>query len=91
MKIVIVGCGRIGTAMLANLVNEGHEVLAIDRDPDTITELTNIYDVMCICGNGADSDVLIEAGVESCEMFAAVTDSDELNMLACFFAKRLGA
>ena len=91
MKIIIVGCGKIGTAMLANLVNEGHEVLVIDSDPATITELTNIYDVMCICGNGADSDVLKEAGVEDCEMFAAVTASDELNMLACFFAKKMGA
>jgi trk system potassium uptake protein TrkA len=78
-------------AMLANLVNEGHEVLVIDNDPATITELTNIYDVMCICGNGADSDVLKEAGVEDCEMFAAVTASDELNMLACFVAERMGA
>ena len=91
MKIIIVGCGKIGTAMLSNLVNEGHEVLAIDSDPATITELTNIYDVMCICGNGADSDVLKEAGVQDAEMFAAVTASDELNMLACFFAKKMGA
>lgn len=91
MKIIIVGCGNIGTAMLANLVSEGHQVLAIDSDPATINELTNIYDVMCICGNGADSDVLEEAGVEDAEMFAAVTDSDELNMLACFLAKRMGA
>lgn len=91
MKIIIVGCGNIGTAMLANLVNEGHQVLAIDSSPATINELTNIYDVMCICGNGADTDVLEEAGVESADMFAAVTNSDELNMLACFIAKRMGA
>ncbi len=91
MKILIVGCGKIGTAMLSNLVSEGHEIVAIDSDPDIIAEISNIYDVMCVCGNGADSDVLEEAGVADAEMFVSVTDSDELNMMACFFAKKLGA
>ncbi|MBR5515010.1 MAG: Trk system potassium transporter TrkA [Clostridia bacterium] len=91
MKIIIVGCGKIGTAILSNLVDEGHEAVAIDNDPAIITEITNIYDVIGVCGNGADSDVLTEAGVEDAELFAAVTDSDELNMLACFLAKRMGA
>lgn len=91
MKIIIVGCGKIGTAMLSNLVDEGHEVVAIDNDPAIITEITNIYDVIGVCGNGADRDVLVEAGADDAELFAAVTDSDELNMLACFLAKRMGA
>ena len=91
MKIIIVGCGKIGTAILANLVDEGHEAVAIDNDPDIITEITNIYDVIGVCGNGADGEVLAEAGVADAELFAAVTDSDELNMLACFLAKRMGA
>ena len=77
MKILIVGCGKIGTAMLSNLVSEGHEIVAIDSDPDIIAEISNIYDVMCVCGNGADSDVLEEAGVADAEMFVSVTDSDE--------------
>ena len=91
MKIIIVGCGKIGTAILGNLVDEGHEVVAIDNDPEIITEITNIYDVIGVCGNGADSEVLIEAGVEDAGLFATVTDSDELNMLSCFLAKRMGA
>lgn len=91
MKIIIVGCGKIGTAILANLVDEGHEAVAIDNDPDIITEITNIYDVIGVCGNGADGEVLEEAGIADAELFAAVTDSDELNMLACFLAKRMGA
>jgi len=53
--------------------------------------VTNIYDVMGVCGNGADSDALKEAGVADAELFIAVTGSDELNMLSCFLAKRLGA
>lgn len=60
-------------------------------DPAVITELTNIHDVMGICGNGVDSDILIEVGVKDAELFIAVTDSDEFNMLSCFIAKKLGA
>ncbi len=91
MKILIAGCGKVGTSMLSSLVEEGHEVVAIDNDPAAITELTSVYDAMCVCGNGADSDTLKEAGVEQCDLFAAVTHSDELNMLACFMARKLGA
>ncbi|MBQ8533069.1 MAG: Trk system potassium transporter TrkA [Clostridia bacterium] len=91
MNIIVIGCGKIGTTLVASLVAEGHDVVALDRDPDVISEITNIYDVMGVCGNGADSDILAEAGVADAEMVAAVTGSDELNMLACFLAKRMGA
>ena len=57
MKIIIVGCGKVGTSMLASLVDEGHDVVAIDNDATAITELTNVYDAMCVCGNGADSEI----------------------------------
>ncbi len=91
MKIIIVGCGKIGTTMLASLVSEGHEVVAIDSTPEALSEVSDIYDIMCVCGNGADSDILQEADVKHADMFAAVTGSDEINMLACFLAKRMGA
>lgn len=91
MKITIVGCGKIGTALISGLSGEGHEVIGIDSDPAVIEELTNIYDVMCVCGNGADCDVLSEAETEKCDLFVAVTGSDELNMLSCFLAHSLGA
>lgn len=91
MKIIIVGCGKIGTTILSNLVAEGHDVVGIDSDSAVISEITNIYDAMGVCGNGADCETLSEAGVESAELFAAVTGSDELNMLSCFLAKRMGA
>jgi len=91
MKIIIAGCGKIGTSLLSSLVCEGHEVVAIDDSPAALSEISDIYDIMCVCGNGADSDILIEAGVKSADIFAAVTGSDELNMLSCFLAKRLGA
>ena len=91
MKILIVGCGKIGSTLLSSLTNEGHDIVAIDSNPSVITELTNIHDVMGICGNGVDSDILIEAGVKDADLFIAVTGSDEFNMLSCFLAKKLGA
>ncbi|MBQ4317080.1 MAG: Trk system potassium transporter TrkA [Clostridia bacterium] len=91
MKIVIVGCGKIGTSILENLVGEGNDVVAIDISPSVINEIGNVYDVMCVCGNGADTETLEEAGVSKADLFVAVTDSDELNMLACFVAEKMGA
>ena len=91
MKIIVVGGGKIGITILANLVAEGHDVLLIDNNPDKINEITNIYDVIGLCGNGADSEVLTEADVDKAELLIATTDSDELNMLSCFLAKRMGA
>lgn len=91
MKILIIGCGKIGSTLLSSLVNEDHDIVAIDANPAVIEELTNIYDVMGICGNGVDSDILVEAQVKEAELFIAVTGSDEFNMLSCFLAKKLGA
>jgi trk system potassium uptake protein TrkA len=91
MKIIVAGCGKIGERIVASLVEENHEILIIDKDPDIVEEITNIYDVMGICGNSADSDIAIEASAGECDLFIAATDSDELNMLSCFVAKRLGA
>ncbi|MBQ5320842.1 MAG: Trk system potassium transporter TrkA [Oscillospiraceae bacterium] len=91
MNIVIVGCGKIGTTIISSLVSEGHDVVAVDSNPSVINEISNSYDVMCVIGNGADCETLAEAGIDKAEMFVAVTDSDELNMLSCFMAKRMGA
>lgn len=91
MKIIINGCGKIGKTILASLVAEGHDVVAIDNNPQVLTEITNIYDVMGVCGNGTDSDVLLEAGVDKTELIVSMTGSDELNMLSCYLAKKLGA
>lgn len=91
MRILIAGCGKIGSTLLASLESEGHDVVAIDSSAEVLSEITNVHDVMSICGNGADSDVLIEAGAADADLFLAVTGSDEFNMLACFLAKKLGA
>ncbi len=91
MKIVVAGCGKIGQTVIGSLVAEGHDLVAIDSDNGILNELTNIYDIMVICGNCADSDVLEECSVKDAELFVALTGSDELNMLSCFIAKRMGA
>ena len=76
MKITVVGCGKIGCTVINALLSEGHEIVAIDNDPDVISDITNIYDVMTVCGSGTDSDVLLEAG--NANLLIAVTGSDEL-------------
>lgn len=91
MKIIIVGCGKVGSTLISSLAAEGHDVVAVDSNPSVINFITNVYDVMGVSGNGADSDTLDEAGVASTELFIAVTDSDELNMLSCFIAGKMGA
>ncbi len=91
MKIIIIGCGKIGCTIIESLLAEGHEITAMDNDPDVLSDITNIYDVMTVCGSGTDSDALIEAQAPKCELVIAVTGSDEFNMLSCFIARRLGA
>ena len=90
-KIIISGCGKIGKTIIESLLLEGHDVTVIDNDPKVISDITNIYDVIGVCGNGADADILLEADVENAELMVSVTSSDELNMLSCFLAKKLGA
>lgn len=91
MKIVIVGCGKIGKSLIASLVKEGHEVVAVDKSEQKVADVINIYDVMGVCGIGTDAVTLTEAGADKADIFVAVTGSDEMNMLSCFIAKTLGA
>ncbi len=91
MKIILVGCGNIGATIISSLVSEGHDIVAVDSDAGFLNEITNVFDVMGLCGNGADSDILEEAGADSADLFVSVTGSDELNMLACFLARKMGA
>lgn len=91
MKIIIVGCGKIGTTVIESLLREGHDIVAVDKSSDVIRTITDIYDVIGVCGSCTDCDTLQEAGVDKAELFAAITGSDETNMLACFMAKKMGA
>lgn len=91
MNIIVSGCGKIGKAIIATLVAEGHDLTIIDKDNDVISEVTNIYDVIGVNGNCADCETLQDAAIESCDLFVALTNSDELNMVTCFIAKKMGA
>lgn len=90
MNIIIVGSGKIGTTILEQMVKEGHDVVAVDSNPDVVGALSNQYDVMCVCGNGVDCETLEEAGADKAQLLIAVTGSDEFNMLCCFMAKKMG-
>lgn len=91
MNIIVVGCGKIGLSIISRFISEGHNVVAMDNNPSVIEEISNIYDAMCICGNGADCETLEQAGVKNANVVVAVTGSDELNMLSCFIARKMGA
>ncbi len=91
MNIVIVGDGKVGATLVEHLSSEGHNVVVIDRDQKNVEQIVNSFDVMGICGNGANCEVQLEAGVDSADLFIAATSSDELNILSCLMAKKAGA
>ena len=89
MKIVIVGAGKVGTALTRHLAVD-NKVTVIDQSAHLVENIINIYDVMGVCGNGASYDVQKEADVEHADLLIATTSSDEINILTCLVAKNLG-
>ncbi|MDE7435760.1 MAG: Trk system potassium transporter TrkA [Lachnospiraceae bacterium] len=89
LYIIIVGCGKVGTTLVEQLIKEGHDITIIDRSPSKIEELTNLYDIMGVVGNGASYSVQRDAGIENADLIIAVTESDELNLLCCTVAKQV--
>lgn len=90
LKIIIVGCGKVGTALVEQLSQEGHDITMIDKDAEKVQEIANLYDIMGMTGNGASYQVQMEAGIEETDLIIAVTESDELNLLCCTVAKQVG-
>ena len=90
MKIIVVGCGKVGLTLTEQLNNEGHDITVIDKNADTLKSVTDSIDVMGVEGNGAIYQVQIEAGIKDTDLLIATTDSDELNMLCCLIAKKAG-
>lgn len=88
MKIILVGGGKVGTALARQLSEEGHNVTVIDTNKPRVEHISEAYDVMGIVGNGASIATLYEAGIEEADVFIAITGSDELNLLCCMFAKK---
>lgn len=91
MKIFIVGGGEIGQALAGQLSKDGYELTLIDRDPAVVSSLGNSMDIICFEGNGASYATLQEINADEADIFIAVTDSDEMNILSCLTAHMLGA
>lgn len=91
MKIIIVGAGKVGVTIAENLSAENHDVTVIDTNNEVLGKVSDTLDVLCLRGNGASIGVLRSAGVDKCDMLIAATDRDELNMVCCLTAKKLGA
>ncbi len=91
MYIVVIGMGKVGTALTESLSGEGHDIVVIDNKSDVIENAVNKSDVMALLGNGATYRVQKEAGVEKAELLIAVTPSDELNILCCMIGRKIGA
>lgn len=90
MKIIIVGCGKVGTTLAEELNREQHDITLIDSDNDALQAVSDSIDVMCVTGNGAMYQVQMEAGIKEADLMIATTNSDELNMLCCLIAKKAG-
>ena len=90
MKIVVVGSGKVGYSLAQRLAQDQHDVYVIEKNGDRIKNLENNLDVNLVQGNGSSISLLQEIGIEDMGMLIAVTDSDEVNMLACMLGKAAG-
>lgn len=90
MKIIIVGCGKVGTTLAEQLNRENHDITLIDINDEAIKNISDSADVMGVTGNGAVYQVQMEAGIQDADLLIATTNSDELNMLCCLIAKKAG-
>ena len=91
MKIIIVGCGKVGYAIASQMAVENHDVVMVDGSAAALQRADSALDIMCVEGNGASVSVLKNAGASDADLVIAVTDGDETNLVCCLIAKKLGA
>ena len=91
MNIIIAGAGKVGYTVARQLAGEGHDVTLIDRDQARLDQAMNEMDVIGYCGNSSNLTVLEDAEVRSADVFIAATSMDEINLVSCQFAKKMGA
>lgn len=91
MKIVIIGDGKVGFAIAKQLSHEGYDITIIENKPQVLNLTMNVLDVVGIQGNGCNYDVLKEAQVDQADLVIAATSSDEINIISCLLAKKMGA
>jgi trk system potassium uptake protein len=89
MKVIIVGCGRVGSRIGINLFHQGHDVSIIDRNPLAFDKLLSCFDGRMIQGTGIDEDVLKNAGIEDCDALISVAKGDNTNIMVGQIAKFL--
>ncbi|MBR0149632.1 MAG: Trk system potassium transporter TrkA [Lachnospiraceae bacterium] len=90
MKVIIVGCGKVGSSLAEELSNENHELTIIDTDQARLHRTTDSIDAMGIVGDGVDYTILLDAGIQEADLLIAVTGSDEKNLLCCVVARKAG-
>ncbi len=89
MHLIIVGCGRVGSALAEAGSRGGDDVVVIDKDPEAFRQLGTGFNGVTMRGTGCDQEQLREAGIERCDSFVAATDSDSVNMMAAEIALRI--
>ena len=89
MKIIIMGCGRVGSQIARLMVDEGHEVVVIEQDPIAISRLGPFFKGAVIRGLGFDKQVLLDAGIQQCDAFVAASQSDNANIIAARIARNI--
>ena len=91
MNLLIVGAGKVGSTLVQNFLKEQHDIVVVDKNAEVLAGVVNRYDVQGVVGGGIERNTLIEAGVQDTDFFIACTPRDEINILACVLAKKLGA
>ena len=91
MRVLVIGDGKVGHTLVEHLAQEGHDVVIVDSNDEVLERTQDTLDVLCIRGNGANAQTLVDAGAKKADVVIAATASDETNMLCCLIAKRLGA
>jgi trk system potassium uptake protein len=89
VNVIVVGCGRVGSQLATLLSVDGHNVTVIDKDPGSFRRLGTTFNGVTIRGLGFDEDVLEEAGIREADVFAAVTNLDNTNLMAAEVARKL--
>lgn len=90
MRIVIIGAGNAGRQLAMRLCEERHSVVMVDRDPHALVQAEAGLDILTVCGQGSNPSVLAEAQAEKSDLLIAVTDNDEVNVLACLLGHAAG-
>jgi trk system potassium uptake protein TrkA len=89
MYIIIVGCGRVGAELAKLLANEGHNVVIVDKSPAAFNRLGGTFNGITQVGNGFDPDLLKQAGIEKANVFCALTNGDNTNLVSAQVAKKI--